>query len=39
MVFISTQVKYRTSLCHIISKNKIKTIGKLAKLRKGSVQT
>jgi hypothetical protein len=39
MVFMSTQVKYHTSLCHFVSQNIIKTIGNLAKLRKRSVQT
>jgi hypothetical protein len=39
MVFMSTQVKHRTSLCHIVSQNKIKTMGNLAKLREKCVQT
>jgi hypothetical protein len=39
MVFISTQVKHHTSLCHIVSQNKIKTMGNLAKLRETTVQT
>jgi hypothetical protein len=33
MVLMSTKVKHRTSLCHIISQNKIKTKENLAKLR------
>jgi hypothetical protein len=39
MVFVSTQVKHRTSLCHIVSQNKIKTMGNLAKLRERTFQT
>jgi hypothetical protein len=39
MMFMSTQVKHHTSLCHIISQNKIKTLGNLAKLRERTVQT
>jgi hypothetical protein len=38
-VFMSTQVKHHTSICHIISQNKIKTMQNLAKLRERSVQT
>jgi hypothetical protein len=38
-VFMSTQVKHHTSLCHIVSKNKIKTMGNLAKLHERTVQT
>jgi hypothetical protein len=36
---MSTQVKHHTSICHIISQNKIKTMQNLAKLRDRSVQT
>jgi hypothetical protein len=39
MVCMSTQVKHRTSLFHIVSKNKIKTMGNLAKFRERTVQT
>jgi hypothetical protein len=39
MVFMSTQVKHCTSLCHIVSQNKIKTMGNLAKLRERTFQT
>ena len=39
MVFMSTQVKHRTSLYHIVSQNKIKTMGNLAKLHERTVQT
>jgi hypothetical protein len=38
MVFMSTQVKHRTSLYHILSQNKIKTMGNLAKLHERTVQ-
>jgi hypothetical protein len=36
---MSTQVKHRTSLCHIISQNKIKTMGNFAKLHERTFQT
>jgi hypothetical protein len=39
MMFMSTQVKHHTSLCHIVSKNKIKTMENLAKLCVRTVQT
>jgi hypothetical protein len=39
MVFISTQLKHHTSLCHIVCQNKIKAMGNLAKLRETFVQT
>jgi hypothetical protein len=32
-VFMSTQVKHHTSIYHIVSQNKIKTMENLAKLR------
>jgi hypothetical protein len=38
-VFMPTQVKHCTSLCHIVSQTKIKTIGNLPKLRERYVQT
>jgi hypothetical protein len=38
-VFMSNQVKHCTSLCHIVSKNKIKTMGNIAKLHERTVQT
>jgi hypothetical protein len=37
-VFMSTQVKHHTSLCHIVSQNKIKTMENLAKSRERTVQ-
>jgi DeoR/GlpR family transcriptional regulator of sugar metabolism len=36
---MSTQVKHHTSICHIVSQNKIKTMQNLAKLCDRSVQT
>jgi hypothetical protein len=39
MVFMSTQVKHHTSICHIISQNKMKTMENSAKLRESFVQT
>jgi hypothetical protein len=38
-VFMFTHVKHHTSICHIISQNKIKTMENLAKLRERTVQT
>jgi hypothetical protein len=38
-VFMSTQVKRHTSICHIVSQNKIKTMENLAKSSKRTVQT
>jgi hypothetical protein len=38
-VFMSTQVKHHTSICHIVSQNKIKTTKNLAKLCERTVQT
>jgi hypothetical protein len=32
-VFMSTQEKHHTSICHIVYQNKIKTMENLAKLR------
>jgi hypothetical protein len=36
---MSTQVKQHTSLCHIVSQTKIKTMENLAKLHERTVQT
>ena len=37
-VFMSTQEKQNTSICHIVSKNKTMTLENLAKLREWTVQ-
>jgi hypothetical protein len=39
IVFMSTQVKHHTSICHIVSQNKIKTMENLAKLSERTLQT
>jgi hypothetical protein len=38
-VIMSTQVKHHTSICHIVSQNKIKTMENFSKLRGRTVQT
>jgi hypothetical protein len=38
-VFMSTQVKHHTSIYHMVSQNKIKTMENLAKLSERTVQT
>jgi hypothetical protein len=38
-VFMSTKVKHHTSICQIVSQNKIKTMKNLAKLRERTIQT
>jgi hypothetical protein len=38
MVFISTQEKQHTSICHIISQNKIMTMENLSKLSERTVR-
>jgi hypothetical protein len=36
---MSTQIKHHTSICNIVSQNKIRTMKILAKLRERPVQT
>jgi hypothetical protein len=38
MMFMSTEVKHHTSLNNIVSKNKIKTMEIVAKLRERNIQ-